>query len=90
MLIFNKKNFLIFFYISLPWKLHIRYCQNKESNISEEQLRGISEKVLQERGSDKMALGHGVIDFDEFCEAMENINFETETETENDFQELSD
>ena len=37
-----------------------------------------------------MALGHGVIDFDEFCEAMENINFETETETENDFQELSD
>ena len=34
-----------------------------------------------------MALGYGVIDYDEFCEAMENINFETETE--NDFQELS-
>ena len=85
MLIFNKKNFLIF-YISLPWKLHIRYCQNKESNISEEQLKSISKNVLQERGSDKMALGYGVIDYGEFCEAMENINFETK----NDTQELSD
>ena len=73
-------------YISLNWKHHIWYCQNKESNISEEQLRSISENVLQERGSDKMALGHGVIDYGEFCEAMENINFETK----NDSQELSD
>ena len=33
-----------------------------------------------------MALGYGVIDYGEFCEAMENINFETK----NDTQELSD
>ena len=43
-----------------------------------------------------MALGHGVIDFDEFCEAMENINFETKNsilyfhETNNDSQEQFD
>ena len=33
-----------------------------------------------------MELGYGVIDYDEFCEAMENINFETK----NDSNELSE
>ena len=66
--------------------LLMKIAMDKESNISEEQLRGISEKVLQERGSDKMELGYAVIDYDEFCQAMENNNFETK----NDSSELSE
>ena len=66
--------------------LLMKIAMDKESSIKEEKIRGISENIFQERGSDKMELGYAVIDYDEFCEAMENIDFETK----NDSQELGE
>ncbi len=61
--------------------LLMKIAMDKESSLSEEQIRGISKNVFQERGSDKMELGYAVIDYDEFFEAMESIDFETKNDS---------